>query len=200
MGRRKRTLIPCSLCMQIQIVSGSRLCAGDYVVGEVCFAQVKGFPFWPAKVETTDLEKRTVEVIFFGTGERYDKPSPGIRIVKSFYASRINCARHWHTNAQYNLFPEPNAKSRMLYWTTVRIGYVPAILQCIRTCVSPGYVATSVCYTYCQQEAFGQKKLKGAYLQALAEADTAYETAPRHPEVWIACVMVALATCWYGNP
>lgn len=43
----------------------------DFVVGEVVFAQVKGTPWWPAKVDSVDLDKRTAMVTFFPSKQMY---------------------------------------------------------------------------------------------------------------------------------
>lgn len=43
----------------------------DFLVGEVVFAQVKGTPWWPARVDSVDLDKRTAMVTFYPSKQMF---------------------------------------------------------------------------------------------------------------------------------
>lgn len=93
-----------------------------------------------------DLEKRTVEVVFFETGDR--AKCKVTNAVLDYSENRVCDVR---TSLSHGCAGHQTAKPQI----------------CVPTA----------------QEALGQKKLKGPYVKALAEADEAFQTAPRHPEV-----------------
>lgn len=50
--------------------SGSNSGLGSFKKGDRVFAKIKGFPHWPARIETVNSVKKKFEVVFYGTYQK----------------------------------------------------------------------------------------------------------------------------------